>query len=130
VTWWMLQARGCATAAQSVEMSLEQRLWFLVASKADPAGHAHFGSTLGDHLRKPDEVTGEMKPVTSRHLRKLIAKGVRCGIYAPQSSVRCIVIPAEIHDCKLSTRATPCPEHGHNLRTGQDGTWFDWPLTA
>lgn len=104
-------------------LAADLRLYMLVQGTAGPGGHAMFGGD-GPILEHVDPKTGEVKPFTRRYMNKLLRKGIKGGVYEPQSTLRCIVLPLDLWDVGIGYPATPCPEHGHNM-SSVEGQWVD-----
>jgi hypothetical protein len=125
--WGKLQNKQCRESSLCFDLPVEMRLFLLVCGEAEATGHAYFGQDgLAQRLpRSVDTETGEVRSFTPRYLYKLLQRGKDAGLYAPQSTLRCIVLSYDLWNSGAAVSARPCPEHGHNLAGTSEGEWLD-----
>lgn len=112
--WHKFKRTQALDCAQSYAISSDFRLWLLAVAHLGPGGHAHFGPNgLRESLVKVNRSTGEVGRYTDRRLRGIVAACVDAGALAPESSLRCLVVPLDLVDSPEIPKSRPCPVHGH-----------------
>ena len=91
-------------------------LWLRLVSAAygnhRANGHAVFArGDLAIALGHPDVTTGEIFPVDRSNLRRAIQVAVKHQWLSPQSTTRCLVVPAHAVSGGLGSPAQECPQH-------------------
>ena len=118
--------------AEDFTLPIEMRLLGLAVGKARPGGHCPFGrGEIQASLKRMNEGTGEVSTYSPQYLNRVLTHGKEAGLFAPASSLRCIVLPVDVLEITLNLPADPCPFHGHNRSWlgGEDGEWFDMSET-
>lgn len=113
-TWHKFKRNNAWEASQSPVLSSDFRLWLIAVAHIGPGGHASFEEgVLAEMLVKVNRSSGSMGTYTARRLRGIIAACIEAGVLAPESSLRCLVVPMDLVDGAEIPKSRPCVIHGH-----------------
>lgn len=125
VQWMKLYTSAARRWADSPDLPLVMRIWMLAIGRAKPGGHSAFDAgEIRKTLTKVNRRTGEVRSFTPQYLNDALRDGKAAGMFAPGSSLRCIVLPLNALEINLPLSAVPCPVHGHNKSWLHD-RWVD-----
>lgn len=123
--WVMYMTRRSGEIATDPRLPLITRIDYLVVARAKPGGHCQFGKDeVASKLLRLNRKTGELSRYTRQNLNAALREGVEIGLFAPGSTLECIVMPFDRIEIRGQIPARPCPVHGDNLSWIGD-SWVD-----